>query len=117
MNISYVAESESGLKPKIKKRLTASSGEVLEVQISEFDTEEMKSIGTEVIFSHLRNLVDHIKTLSENISITEKDDIDLEPWPVKGWKEIESINSEIIRWWEFAYYRDEPDEEEEPLDA
>lgn len=116
MITTYVAEYDGSSRPDIKKVLSASSGETLEVSIPHTNEAEVAKIDTETIFVHARNLVQYIKDVVPTTFITEKDDDELESWPIKNWKEIELAKNEACFWWEIAYYRDEP-EEEEPSDV
>lgn len=119
MNIVYVSDYSHPSRPKMLKRLIASSGESLEVEVPHTNKQETDQIGTETIFEHTRNLVQYIKDLTPSIFITEKDDDELESWPIKNWSNIELAKNEASHWWEIAYYRDEPEEtlEEEPSDV
>jgi len=117
MNTIYVAEYSPPSRPKMVKRLVASSGETLEVEVPYTNKQEVDQITTEIIFTHTRNLVQYIKDLSPSIFITEKDDEDIEPWPIKNWQKIELAKNEASYWWEIGYYRDEPEEEEELSDV
>lgn len=110
MTTTYAAEYDGSSRPQMIKRLSASSGETLEVTIPYTNEEEVALIDDETIFAHTRNLVQYIKNLTPTIFITEKDDDELESWPIKNWKEIEFAKNEACYWWEIAYYRDEPEE-------
>lgn len=112
--IEYVAEYTEGQKPSIKKVFTATSEETFSAEIVLGLEEEIRNISTELIYNHLRNLIRYIKNSCEYISITEKDDDNIEAWPIKGWEKIENAKNEALDWWEIAYFRDE---EEEPSDA
>jgi hypothetical protein len=111
----YISKVEDGSKPRLVKKFTASSGETFTAEIGLGVKDEIDIISTEIIYSHLRNLIQYIKSCVESISVTEKDDNSPEAWPIKGWSDVEKAKLEILDWWEIAYYRDEP--EEEPSDV
>jgi len=115
MITTYIAKYDGSSRPEMVKELSASSGETLAVSVPHTNEAEVALIDVETIFVHTRNLVQYIKDLTPSISITEKDDDELESWPIKNWKEIELAKNEACYWWEIAYYRDEP--EEEPSDV
>lgn len=113
MNFEYIAGYDGQSPPKLVKRLSAESGEVLEVPLSYANSEEIDKISANVMYDHLRNLIQYIKDVSSTIYITERDDQQVESWPIKNWTKIEEAKNQAIEWWQIAYFRDE----EEPSDV
>jgi hypothetical protein len=65
------------------------------------------------VYTHLDNLVQYIKDISQTLSPIGLDEKTTDGWHFNGrWSEIEWAKDETLRWWESVYYKNEPDEEE-----
>lgn len=112
--IEYELVYEAGSRPKCLKKFTASSGEVFSVAFGFDNGEEREALSTEEIYVHLENLLQYIKDKAQNLSIIQlNEENDGDGWHLNGgWAEIDWANEEILRWWEYAYYRPETNSEE-----
>jgi hypothetical protein len=111
--ISYIPEySDSSSRPKLIKRITTDSGEVYDTTIVFENEEERKIVSIEEIYGYLDCLILYIQDSVQNLeSVKREDDLPSDGWPLKGsWGEVEWAKSEIFKWWEEVYYREEEEE-------
>jgi hypothetical protein len=110
--ISYVTNYEVGNKPYICKVFTASSGEEFHTAINFSNETERKEVSQEVILGHLDNILTYINDRSNSLDYVKLDEpVNNEPWPLKGWKDLQWANEEINIWWHFLYYKEEEEED------
>jgi hypothetical protein len=107
----FVYEKES--RPRVLKKFTASSGETFAMSFGFDNEQERNSLTNEQIYIHLENLLLYIKDKSQGLSLTYLNEpLPTDGWHLKnGWAEIDWANLEINKWWKYAYYREETDEE------
>ena len=106
--MSYVANYETLKRPYICKVLTASSGEEFHVALNFSNDSEREEMSAELIYEHLENCITYIEDKAKTISIIPLNEpIGMEPWPAKGWGELEWANAEINLWFNYIYYKEE----------
>jgi hypothetical protein len=106
--MSYVANYESLKRPYICKILTASSGEEFHVALNFSNDSEREEMSAELIYEHLENCITYIEDKAKTMSIIPLNEpIGMEPWPAKGWGELEWANAEINLWFNYIYYKAE----------
>ena len=106
--MSYVANYEPLKRPYICKVLTASSGEEFHVALNFSNDSEREEMSAELIYEHLENCITYIEDKAKTISIIPLNEpIGMEPWPAKGWGELEWANAEINLWFNYIYYKAE----------
>ena len=109
MEVNYISVYEAGSRPKAVKRITDSSGEVIDTPISFEYVVEVTQFTAENIYEHLDNLALYIKDTAVNLSpipLDEKIPTDGWHW-LGGWGEIQWANDEAFKWWSYIYYKDE----------
>lgn len=106
--IDYVCDQPEGGRPRILKRLTASSGEQLTVEVLVNQEEERSHLTDDQIYEHLNALIDYIKDATTSVEVIPIDEaVGNSPWGLKGWEEVEWAKNEALAWWEYVYFRDE----------
>jgi hypothetical protein len=106
--MSYVANYEPLKRPYICKVLTASSGEEFHVSLNYSNDSEREEMSAELIYEHLENCITYIEDKAKTMSIIPLNEpIGMEPWPAKGWGELEWANAEINLWFNYIYYKAE----------
>ena len=109
--ISYLPNYEVGNKPYICKVFTASSGEEFHTAMTFFNETERKELPEEVILGHLDNIIQYIKDRSDTLTYIKLDEqVNMEPWPIKGWTDLQWANDELTIWWQYSYYKEEAPE-------
>ena len=107
--IEYIAEYNSEDRPYICKKFTASSSEEVHTAININNTQERDTLSAELIYTHMDNVIKYITKTSETVQMIQLDEnTGLEPWPLKGWAEIEWAKEECILWWQYIYFKDNP---------
>jgi len=116
--ISYVANYEPVNRPSICKIFTASSGETFHTTMNYSNDSEREDMTSELIYEHLENCVKYMADKShEVVLIKAGESIGSEPYPAKGWAELEWTNNEINLWFMYIYYKEEGSlPESEPLE-
>jgi len=106
--IEYVANYYGGEKrPYICKKFVSSSGEESHTAINIGNTDEIENIAPETIYEHMDNALRYLDEKMDTMSIVQLDELrSREPWPIKGWSEVEWCQNEVIAWWNFVYYKD-----------
>lgn len=106
--IEYVPNFYEGEKrPVICKKFVADSGEESHTVINVGNESELPSIPAEVIYSHMDNVLRYLDAKMDNMTLVQLDELNHgEPWPVKGWSEVEWCQNEIVLWWNYIYYKD-----------
>ena len=110
--ISYNAIYAEGQKPYLVKVMSISS-ESYETKLSgSMQNEELDLVPLSVIYSHLDNLVAHMKDHSSTLRAFRLDD-DFADFstPIHGYKELESIYVEVESWFQYVFKNREPEEE------
>jgi hypothetical protein len=106
--MSYVANYELGNRPYICKVMTASSGEEFHVALNYSNDSEREQMSAELIYEHLENCIKYIEDKAKTLSIIPLNEpVGIEPWPAKGWGELEWANAEINLWFMYIYYKAE----------
>lgn len=116
--ISYIANYEPVNRPSICKVFTASSGETFHTAMNYSNDSEREEMTNELIYQHLENCVKYMADKAhEVVLIKAGESIGTEPYPVKGWTELEWTNNEINLWFMYVYYKAEGSlPESEPLE-
>jgi hypothetical protein len=115
--MAYVANYESGKKPYICKVITASSGEEFHVALNYSNDSERLEMSSELIYEHLQNCIRYIQDLSQGMAVIAVDEpVNGEPWPLKGWADLEWTNNEINLWWNYIYYKEGAVPESSPVE-
>ena len=106
--IEYVANFYGAEKrPYICKKFTTSNGEEAHTPINIGNTEELENLSAEVIYSHMENVIKYLDEKMDTMTLIQLDDIfHEEPWPIRGWSEVEWCQNEIVLWWQYIYYKD-----------
>lgn len=102
-----------GSRPEWKKTFTASDGETFSVSLVFSNTQEREALTVEEAFTHLDNLVQYLKDLTNELQIIGFNDsppIGRYPF-TPGYDEVSWTLEEISRWWNWAYYNDSFDPE------
>jgi hypothetical protein len=107
--IEYIAEYNNEDRPYICKKFVASSSEEVHTAININSTQERDALSAELIYTHMDNVIKYITKTSETIQMIQLDEnTGFEPWPLKGWAEIEWAKEECILWWQYIYFKDNP---------
>ena len=107
--IEYIAEYNDEDRPYICKKFTASSSEEVHTSININNTQERDTLSAELIYTHMDNVIKYITKTSETVQMIQLDEhTGFEPWPLKGWAEIEWAKEECILWWQYIYFKDNP---------
>jgi len=107
--IEYIAEYNGEDRPYICKKFTASSSEEVHTAININNTQERDTLSAELIYTHMDNVIKYITKTSETIQMIQLDENPgFEPWPLKGWAEVEWAKEECILWWQYIYFKDNP---------
>jgi hypothetical protein len=112
--MSYVFEYEGPLaRPKWLRVVIDSEGLEQKIVLNFDNNEERELLSNEQVYTHLDNLVQYIKDISQTISPIGLGEAPTDGWHFNGrWGEVEWAKGETFRWWESVYYKNEPDEEE-----
>jgi len=112
--IDYMCQKTEGCRPRILKRFTASSGEQFTAEVLVLQEDEREHLTTEQVYEHIDNLVLYIQEVSQRVEPVRADEqIGDNPWPLRGWEEVEWAKDQALRWWEYIYFRDEHEHEHE----
>jgi hypothetical protein len=107
--IEYIAEYNNEDRPYICKKFVASSSEEVHTSININNSQEREELSAELIYTHMDNVLKYVTKTSETIQMIQLDEnTGLEPWPLKGWAEIEWAKEECILWWQYIYFKDNP---------
>ena len=107
--IEYIAEYNNEDRPYICKKFVASSSEEVHTSININNTRERDDLSAELIYTHMDNVLKYITKTSETVQMIQlNENTGLEPWPLKGWAEIEWAKEECILWWQYIYFKDNP---------
>jgi hypothetical protein len=106
--IDYVANYYGAEKrPYICKKFVSSSGEESHTAINVGNEDEIDQISPETIYEHMDNVLRYLDEKMDSMSIVQLDELrSPEPWPIKGWSEVEWCQTEIVLWWRYVYYKD-----------
>jgi hypothetical protein len=112
--MSYQFEYDGpSARPRWVRVITDSDGAEQRVLLNFTNKEERESLTDEQVYSHLANLVQYIKDISQGISPLSLEQQVTDGWHFNGkWSEVEWAKNESFDWWESIYYKAEPDEEE-----
>ena len=112
--MSYQFEYEGPLaRPKWVRVIADSEGSEQKIFLNFNNEEERESLTNEQVYTHLDNLVQYMKDISQTIQPIGLEEAPTDGWHFNGrWSEVEWAKEETLRWWESVYYKDEPDEEE-----
>jgi heme/copper-type cytochrome/quinol oxidase subunit 2 len=107
--IEYVADYNEEDRPYICKKFTASSSEEVHTSININNTQERDALSAELIYTHMDNVIKYITKTSKTVQMIQLDEnTGFQPWPLKGWAEIEWAKEECIFWWQYIYFKDNP---------
>ena len=117
--IEYVANFyEAEKRPVICKKFVAESGEESHTTINVGNESELPLISAEVIYEHMDNVLRYLDAKMDTMTIVPLEELNTpEPWPVKGWSEVEWCQNEIVLWWRYIYYKDYDDRMKAHLEA
>lgn len=106
--IEYVANYYGAEKrPYICKKFVSSSGEESHTGINVGNEDETGQLSPEIIYEHMDNVLRYLDEKMDTMSIVQLDELrSPEPWPIKGWSEVEWCQNEIVLWWRYVYYKD-----------
>jgi hypothetical protein len=106
--IEYIANFyEAEKRPVICKKFTSTNGEDSHTAINVGNEVERQDIAAEVIYEHMGNVLKYLDAKLDTMSIVQLDELNNpEPWPIKGWSEVEWCQNEVVLWWNFIYYKD-----------
>jgi len=103
--IEYVAEHSQGV-PVLYKRLVENEKVLMTAAIMPSNREELKNVSDEVIYSHINNLLEYMKTLSQSLTVTPSGTNPRDGWAIVGWGNLSQVNSLTSQWWEYVEFRD-----------
>ncbi len=106
--IEYVANFyEAEKRPTICKKFVASNNEESHTAINVGNESELSEILPETIYEHMTNVLKYLDAKIDTMTLVQLDELNhSEPWPVKGWSEVEWCQNEIVLWWNYIYYKD-----------
>lgn len=105
--ISYHPNYEPVNKPYICKLFKASNGEEVHTAINISNEAEKAELTVETIYEHLENVLKYMQDRSETLSVIKYDEeVNGEPWPVRGWPDMEWAINEVWLWWNYIYYKE-----------
>jgi hypothetical protein len=108
--MEYVHSVDTQGRPCIKKTLIASSGEEFSAIIEHTNEDERDNLTVDFIYEHMNNLLAYVKTL--DLVMYPKEGFSARTgWPMKDWEKLTWAQDQVLEWWKYAYYRDEPEEE------
>jgi hypothetical protein len=118
--MSYIFEYEglvdgAYVRPKWLKIITEADGVEHRIILNFSNEAERETLTIEQVYSHLDNLVQYMKDVSQGIFPLGLEESPADGWHFKGgWGEVEWAKEESLKWWESVYFKDEPEIEEEP---
>jgi hypothetical protein len=106
--IEYVSNFyEKEKRPVICKKFVAENGEESHTVINVGNETELSSISAEIIYSHMDNVLRYLDAKIDDMTLVQLNELGhQEPWPIKGWSEVEWCQNEIVMWWNYIYYKD-----------
>jgi hypothetical protein len=117
--MSYVFEYEglvdgAYVRPKWLRVITEADGVEHKIVLNFSNESERDTLTTEQVYSHLNNLVQYMKDVSQGASILGPEDkIPSDGWHFNGsWGEVEWAKDESFKWWDSVYYKNELDQDE-----
>lgn len=94
-------------RPVICKKFTAESGEEVHTHLNVGNEVELEELNPEIIYAHMNNCLQYVEAKIDTMSIIQLDEsANGEPWPVRGWDEMQWSQNEINLWWQYVYYKD-----------
>jgi hypothetical protein len=109
MTIEYLPNYEPVNKPYICKVFKSSNGEENHTAINISNESEKSELTVEIVYAHLDNVLKYIQDRSKTLSIIQYDEqVNEEPWAIKGWTDIEWAVNETSLWWNYIYYKERP---------
>lgn len=94
-------------RPIICKVFIAESGEEAHTAINVGNEAELENLTPEIIYTHMNNCLQYVEAKIDTMSIIKLDEsANGEPWPVRGWDEMQWAQNEINLWWQYVYYKD-----------
>jgi hypothetical protein len=107
--IEYIAEYNDEKRPYICKKFVASSSEEVHTAININNTQERDDLSAELIYNHMENVLKYITDVSKTLELIQlNENTGLEAWPIRKWAEIEWAKEECILWWQYIYFKDDP---------
>lgn len=106
--IEYVANYYGSEKrPYICKKFVSSSQEESHTAINVGNQEELENLSAELIYEHMQNVIKYLDEKMDFMTLIQLDELShSEPWPIKGWSEVEWCQNEVALWWNYVYYKD-----------
>lgn len=105
--ISYHPNYEPVNKPYICKLFKASNGEEVHTAINISNEAEKAELTVETVYEHLENVLKYMQDRSKSLSVIQYDEeVNGEPWPVRGWPDMEWAINEVWLWWNYIYYKE-----------
>jgi hypothetical protein len=117
--IEYIANFYEGEKrPSICKKFTSSTNEESHTVINVGNEDEVSQIPAEIIYQHMDDVLRYLDIKMDSMSLVQLNEFNSrEPWPIKGWSEVEWCQNEIILWWNYIYYKDYDERVQAYIDA
>lgn len=107
MTVEYHPNYEPVNKPYICKVFKSSSGEENHTAINISNEAEKSELSIEIVYAHLNNVLQYIRDRSETLSVIGYDEeVNGEPWAIRGWTDIEWAQNESWLWWNYIYYKE-----------
>jgi hypothetical protein len=114
--IEYIAEYNGEDRPYICKKFTASSSEEVHTAININNTQERGELSAELIYNHMDNVLKYVTDVSKTLEVIQlNENTGFEAWPIRKWAEVEWAKEECILWWNYIYYKDNPERATEIL--
>jgi hypothetical protein len=106
--IEYIANYYGAEKrPYICKKFVASNEEESHTPINVGNEADRDLVSAETIYEHMNNVLHYLDEKMDMMTLVQLDELNHnEPWPIKGWSEVEWCQTEIVLWWEYIYYKD-----------
>lgn len=112
--IRYEAEFDGSNRPSIVKIIEVSPEEIYKTKITFDNQEEKESLSSELLFDHINNIIEYCKVCLNNIrTIQREESLAGHSWHIVGWDLVNWCYEESDKWWKYAYFKDEEDEEEQ----
>ncbi len=117
--IEYIANFYEGEKrPSVCKKFTSSTNEESHTVINVGNEDEISQISAEIIYQHMDNVLRYLDVKMDSMSLVQLNEFNSgEPWPIKGWSEVEWCQNEIILWWNYIYYKNYEERVQAYIDA
>jgi hypothetical protein len=107
MDVTYEARYPEGGRPSLCKVVKTGTEEVLTVLLVN-NTDETANLSDDLVWEHMNNLVTYIRAAAQQVTLVDQGMQPSDGWPLIGWPAVSRAQEELVAWWVFCTYRDEP---------